>query len=1152
LTSLKIMKLWNSCTTFLISFMQRQGKTYAVGQLILDYFQQYKRMNVLIITPVPNETITQFTNDLFLKYNNFKKFNVITLNSTNVERITESISTSYNNIIVCSKQFIQRYVLDKSINYGIRFDLIVFDENHFGGTTDISQSIYDSYKSDITRFVFLTATYNKPLHLHHIQDEGHLRWTMEDIQLCKKRDVKQLIKIHGEEVKRFLNEENCQEVLSTYDIIPDLCMFTWTLTDDKYRKLKVFENENVYGYSNNTLFSMNEEQTAFIYVDDVAMMFRLLTGSSKEEDYPNGDMSIFGRIKQYSLKHGSRTFRHTPQTILFFLPHGKGMNIENVSRCTKEIMLQNSYLKHYEIMILNGKEKYSYTNLKLFIRDKEHQAMDDGKNGLIVLLGEMCVLGITLPNVDIIVMWNDWKSSDKFMQAMMRCFTESMDGLKKFGFVVDMKLNRIIESIIQYNTPHKFNTSKEKITYVIEHNLISINPDVVVTKENKTQLVSKLHEMWMKYAEDNVYVPINKLMNVYNSIAYDRRFDTILDTINLSISKDTSTKKSQTQVDEEVDQFVKSGQIISKTNSNTLTLSKTQQSIQQHREDKMKMITYVLPQVIMVLSICTIYDNQMNDLETLLYYIITTDDILKRAVYNKLNIMNNCKDFNDQLMSVLLKLSKEFKNIRTVNDIIGQIKFNIMPLIDDPLKALQYIGDILKPRTNEKRKFGEVNTPITMIHTMMSYIFNYVTQLISSGKMNTRLMDLKILDPACGTGNFAIATYYILMGMLKNDIPEYEMRKCHILENMLYVSEINISNLYIFNMIINPNGIYKLNIHNGDSLKLNTLVQWKTKVDIVCGNPPYQEDFSNTADPHAKPVYHKFVTHFVNQSQLLTFIIPSKWFSSQDKQLLTFKKLMLESGKLVYLTHREDAKSVFSNVDIKGGVCNFLYDNTGTFTGQCQLNGITFNHEFDIPVKTEYVELVRSIQNICNTNGNLSSLYHNQSEFGINSNDERVVFTIPLTSNKNMYYKCVMSSKGKSFRSSGSKIPIGYILKTSVSKYKQFWKVITYSASFSGSSGFGSRFIGDQNTVYSKSCISFSVNSQEEAYSLFSYMNTKFVNFMLSLRKLTHNITNAKISSWIPIVPFNRQWTDEYVFDYLNIPVEIHKIIFETPIKYNK
>ena len=60
----------------------RSGKSYGVGGLCLEYYKKYDRLNALIITPAPSETMPQFEEDLFKNYLEFRKFNVICITSS--------------------------------------------------------------------------------------------------------------------------------------------------------------------------------------------------------------------------------------------------------------------------------------------------------------------------------------------------------------------------------------------------------------------------------------------------------------------------------------------------------------------------------------------------------------------------------------------------------------------------------------------------------------------------------------------------------------------------------------------------------------------------------------------------------------------------------------------------------------------------------------------------------------------------------------------------------------------------------------------------------------------------------------------------------------------------------------------------------------
>lgn len=153
----------------------RSGKTFMVGGLIVQQKEIKETYNALIITPAPTETIPQFTDDLFDKFIDFKNFSIHTIETGKELR---HIELSESNIIVVSKQLLQKYVDDTTIDTikNIKLDLIVFDENHFAGTTNLSKKIFESYSNKETVKLYLTATYNKPLKEWNIPTECQLYW----------------------------------------------------------------------------------------------------------------------------------------------------------------------------------------------------------------------------------------------------------------------------------------------------------------------------------------------------------------------------------------------------------------------------------------------------------------------------------------------------------------------------------------------------------------------------------------------------------------------------------------------------------------------------------------------------------------------------------------------------------------------------------------------------------------------------------------------------------------------------------------------------------------------------------------------------------------------------------------------------------------
>lgn len=157
---------------------------------------------------------------------------------------------------------------------------------------------------------------------------------------------------------------------------------------------------------------------------------------------------------------------------------------------------------------------------------------------------------------------------------------------------------------------------------------------------------------------------------------------------------------------------------------------------------------------------------------------------------------------------------------------------SLQSLIDRPKELLELIADCLKPKDVEKKQFGEVFTPMSIVEEMLDKL----PMKVWTNK------NLKWLDPAAGMGNFPIAVYLRLMETLKQEIPDDTERKAHILNNMLFMCELNKKNVVICQQIFDMNNNHKLNLYEGDTLEFNPEETFGIKqFDIVMGNPPYNK-----------------------------------------------------------------------------------------------------------------------------------------------------------------------------------------------------------------------------------------------------------------------------------------------------------------------
>ena len=457
-----------------------------------------------------------------------------------------------------------------------------------------------------------------------------------------------------------------------------------------------------------------------------------------------------------------------------------------------------------------------------------------------------------------------------------------------------------------------------------------------------------------------------------------------------------------------------------------------------------------------------------------------------------------------------------------------QFKMSLQSLIDKPKELLELIDSCLKPKQSEKKKFGEVFTPMCLVFEMLDNLDKHYIK--EHGRSIFTEMSFKWFDPASGMGNFPVAVYLKLMEGLKPQIPNDEDRKKHILENMLYMSELNKKNVFICHQIFNINNQYKLNLYEGDSLQLDIQKEFGiTKFDIIIGNPPYNQELT-TKKGSAPALYNKFVEYYIEKCDLLCFVIPSRWFSG-GKGLDSFRKNMLDRTDIVYIKHFDDASKIFGNlVEIKGGVNYFLKDTN--HNGDCNFNGsITKLNNYDVFVDSKYYTLIDKMLKF----NSIDNRFIGQSYSGVNSNDKRLKDTETQTT-----IKCYVS-KQKGFEK--------YIEKNEINKDRDFnkWKVITTRSSFGASSGFGNMFIGKPTEICNQSYVLFEVVNEEEAKSLVSYMRCRLPNFMLSLRKASQDISESTCK-WIPLPPLNKEWTDEEVYKHFNLLEEDIKLINDTNI----
>lgn len=306
--------------------------------------------------------------------------------------------------------------------------------------------------------------------------------------------------------------------------------------------------------------------------------------------------------------------------------------------------------------------------------------------------------------------------------------------------------------------------------------------------------------------------------------------------------------------------------------------------------------------------------------------------------------------------------------------------------------------------------------------------------------------------------------------------------------------------------------------------------------DVVIGNPPYQlGDGGNGSS--AKPIYQKFVEQAKTlEPRYLCVVIPARWYAG-GKGLDEFRASMLSDDKIIELHDFPNTNDVFPGVNNRGGICYFLWAND--YSGQATISG----HEGGSIVSTmkrplleeglntfirynEGIEILQKVMRKENSGSPLKTILPHARHFS------------SLVSSRNPF-GLPTNFKGDSSSGEASLLvhrngDNSYVHRKSVTLGKELidsYKLLVSRAS-PGSDEYphlvlSRPIVSGPGEVATDTYIAIGPFANEhEARMAAEYMSTIFFRFMVSLLRVSINVTRT-VYQFAPKQDFSMLWTDE-------------------------
>ncbi|MCF0210176.1 MAG: Eco57I restriction-modification methylase domain-containing protein [Bacteroidales bacterium] len=1013
-------------------------------------------------------------------------------------------------------------------------DLLLVDETHFGarakeyGKVLVNSNVFEKesdVKNELSKADESLDDLNAEVKEFNAKVRIHLSGTPYRILMgseFSKNDIiafyqfSDIVKDQEKYDNEHKNEDDYNEWDNPYYGFPQMVRFAFNPSESARLKLEQMKKRGVT-YAFSALFktrsiskTKDKQHCYFEHEEEILDLFKVIDGTKD-------DSNVLGFLNYSKIKKG-KLCRH----IVCVLPYCAACDaLEKLIHDNAKVF-QN--LNEYQIINISGWENSMYHTTES-VQEKILELENQGIKTITLTVNKM-LTGSTVPQWDTMIFLKDTASPQEYDQAIFRLQNQYVKvlqdekgniikhNMKPQTLLVDFDPNRMFviqeekSKIYNVNTESNGNDNlQQRIT-----DDLRISP-IITINNGKIQEITPINIMDVvrKYSCTKSVIDEASDINTDYSLLND---NDLKNEINGLVPIDTKKGIEIKAVEEEGGDYDIPDDWDSKCGETSNNASSDTTSVYNESEEndwKKKIITlYAL-----VLFYSFLTDSNVKSLEDVIYS-IKNDETNKRIAKHvgiKFQILVKLRQKINPF--ILSNLDYKIQNINTL------LRDESMTPIERAKVAVNKFGRLSD---------SEIVTPEVFADTVVSEIdFN-----VNSGK---------ILDIASKQAEFAYSIFKKLGESSSNRIYSIPTSPLAYEFTLKVYKLLNLNTDNIFADFNSYDLVYSENKETIiDNLK-------NMNFGYVVGNPPYQ-DQGGAGGNNDAPIYQEFcdiadkVTHYIS-----SLVIKAGWFSvGRDNLLGAFRTSMLTSGQVRRLVVYTNSSEIFSNVEIKGGICYYIKDKTYkrkvceyTIFKDGKKESVSRElNDFDIlirePMLNSIVKDVHGKYSVGTFVG-VDTMISSDTPFGIPSN--------PRSSKKNPFVVYETPDESHDvllFHIEKLQRKIGYCSKSQIKKNVGDIKYNKVFIPCSGGSGDDKKVLGypelaPVNSVCSQSYLYAKFDTPYEAANFISYMKTKFFRILVSAIKITQACPQ-KAYRFVPKQDFSKPWTDEELYAKYNLSDE--------------